>query len=139
LASSATKNGLNLISIVLGCQDMYNVSQVNFESTFSNYRMTNLCDENTFEYILTLNGSKGNCIGRVNSSFSYPLKDGEEKAIRTVIIKDNNLKLPLKKGDKIANMQIYLENQLIFSQNIYTIIDVDKKFDIFEPIKNWAI
>ena len=136
LASSAEYGGLRLACAVLGCGPMYEVSRENFEKAFSVYKSEKLCDKDTFETIFDL-GGKSPARGRVKNSFSYPLKEDEKEHVRTEIIMDENIVLPVKKGEKIGAMEIYLKNQLIFSQNIYTIIDVEKRYDLSDPIDYW--
>ncbi len=138
LASAAKSNDMELISVVLGCGPMYEVSQNNFEKAFSEYKMVDICNEKEFEYTADFGGT--NCaVGNITKGFRYPLKESEINKIEKVVEIDETIILPLKKGDKIGNLKIYLENQLLFSSEIYTIIDVGKKFDITEPIKNWNV
>ena len=138
LASAAANGNMELVSVVLGCADMYEVSRKNLELSFREYSMENLCDKDTFECEFDFSG-KCPAMGRIDKSFSYPLRENEKELIRTVAEQSEKASLPLKKGDKIGTLKIYLENQLLFSTEIYTIIDVGKKFDFSAPIENWDL
>ncbi|MBQ9709416.1 MAG: D-alanyl-D-alanine carboxypeptidase, partial [Clostridia bacterium] len=137
LATTAEKNGMKLSCVVLGRQDTYEQSVALYEKAYSEYYMKNLCSPKSFKAEAQIEKAKGKCVGGIKHSFDYPIKNSEENSIKTEITLDANICLPLKKGEKIGIMKIFLENQLLFSQNIYTIIDVEKKFDIKDPIKNW--
>lgn len=137
LASAAEKDGMTLISVVLGCSPMYEISEENFENAFADFTLHHICDKEKFIFDYRIDGAKRDCEGYVAHDFFYPLRERETDKIRTDISTDDNLKLPLKKDEKIGEMKIYLENQLIFSQNIYSILDIEKKFDFLRPFKGW--
>ena len=79
--------------------------------------------------------SKGDKVGTVNVSksnttsidlictndFYYPLKREELKGIKMNVKCDNDVVAPLKERQEIGEVEITLENQLIFSDKIYSI------------------
>ncbi len=139
LASSAKKDGVELVSVVLNCGPMYEVSEYNFEKAFSEYKMINVCDPDRFKLTVNLPEAKNECEGYIKQPFSYPMTEKEKDKLKTEIKIDQNITLPLKKDEKIGVLQIFIENQLIFSQNIYTILDVEKKFDYTRPLDDWNL
>ncbi len=138
LASAAQKDGMELVSVVLGCSPMYENSQKNFEDCFARYSLVKIVDKDEFRFEADVFRGKNKAEGYVKESFCYPLADGEREAVRTETVPDNAA-APLSANEKIGVMNIYLENQLIFSQKIFTIFGVDKKFDFREPLENWAV
>ena len=59
-------------------------------------------------------------------SFSYPLAEGEEGRVRVAEEMPARLPLPVRAGQPVGNLQIFFENQLIFSQKIVSIESVKK-------------
>ncbi|MBQ9481108.1 MAG: D-alanyl-D-alanine carboxypeptidase [Clostridia bacterium] len=138
LAAAAVKDGTELVSVVLNCGPMYEVSEKNFENAFGKYKTVTLCDAEKFAYSASI-GKDQTLYGYVKDSFIYPLSESETADVSVKNFPAENIRLPVKKDQIIGRMEIYLKNQLIFSQNIYSILDVGKKFDFFEAIKNWSI
>lgn len=102
LVSAAERNGMTIVSVVLNSPQMFERSEELLENSFKDYRMTRLCSasENYDGY-------------RIYYDFYYPLKNDEEKKIQ--LLCENR-----STGDKIAGtMKIYLENRLLFSQNLF--------------------
>ena len=60
-----------------------------------------------------------------SKDFCYPLKRNELNDIKLSVRNHSTLTAPIKKGQKIAEVQIILENQLIFSNKIYTINSIE--------------
>ncbi len=106
LVTSAERDGMKLVSVVLNSPQMYERTAELLEGAFGTYRMECLfdCSEN----IEGLSAKR---------SFCYPLAEGERE--RVSIRVDRCEPLPETKGDFAGTMQIFLENSLIFSQNLY--------------------
>jgi len=139
LASCAEKEGLKLTSIVLGLYQTYEATVSNFEECFSSFKYEKVCEPKEFEYSVNFKNASDVCNGYIKESFYYPLKKDNSEKVDYRVKLEENIHLPLKKDEKIGILQILVENQLIFSQNIYTILDVEKKFDINEPINQWGV
>ena len=106
LVTGAERNGMKLVSVVLNSPQMYERTAELLDDCFTNYRMTTLCDSTK-----PIEGL------RMNRSFSYPLTEEEAKNIEIRVEK-----LPeqsSQSGDFAGTMQIFLEKNLIFSQNLY--------------------
>lgn len=104
LVSAATRSDMTVISVVLNSPQMFERSEELLSNAFDAYRMTPLCSaEKTYE----------GC--RVLYDFFYPLKRGEEALIR---IENEQT---FEQGEIAGTMKIYLENRLLFSQNLFMI------------------
>ena len=104
LVSAAERNGMTVVSVVLNSPQMFERSEELLQNAFETYQMKRLCS--------TSETYKG-C--RILYDFSYPLrKDEEEK-----VVVQNEL---FAESTEIAGtMKIYLENRLLFSQNLFII------------------
>ena len=102
LVSSAERNGMTLVSVVLNSPQMFERSEELLSDSFVSYSMTQLCS------------SEASYDGyRVLYGFSYPLTQSEIEKIRI----ENTL---YDSQSEIAGtMKIYLENRLLFSHNLF--------------------
>lgn len=108
LVTCAERDGMPLVSVVLNCPEMYERTAELLDGCFSEFRIYKLCDSGApwenFE---------------IKCSFSYPLKKTELRSLR--FGSDLFDPLPTQKGEVAGQMHIYLQNDLLFSQNLYII------------------
>ena len=106
LVTAAERNGMKLVSVVLDSPQMYERSAEILDYGFANYAMFDLC-------------SKGEPIEgfRILSSFAYPLTKAEREKIKIEVETDDSKEKEI--GAIAGIMKIYLENRLLFSQNLY--------------------
>lgn len=102
LVSSAERNGLNVICVVLNCANMFERSKELLENALNNYKIVNINKDELF----------------YNNGKIYKLnKDGI-----FIVKNDSVLKLKISKdGTSQEFLNIYDKNNLIFSENLYTI------------------
>lgn len=107
LVTAAERNGMRLVCVVLDSPQMYERTAELLNRAFEQYTLTELCAEGQiYEDNLT-----------VKYSFSYPLKEEEKALVRTEIEAPS---LPnVQEGEIAGQMRIFLENSLLFSQNLY--------------------
>ncbi len=106
LVTSAKKDGLNLLAVVLNSPQMYERTEELLNYCFSAYQMTAVYERGN-----DLQGLYGKC------DFYYPLKEEEKAAVTVRLLKREPL--PTQSGEIAGQMQILLKNNLIFSQNLY--------------------
>ena len=129
LVSSATREGMRLVCAVLDSPDMYNRSAALLADCFARYSMRELFNGEKFEREIPTDGTAGkkcrvSCFGQ----FFYPLAEGEEKFVEVRETLPDILALPVHKGDETGKIDVYLQNQLIFSEKIVSIMDVQKSY-----------
>ena len=129
LVSSATREGMRLVCAVLDSPDMYNRSAELLDDCFARYSMRELFNGEKFEREIPTDGTAGkkcrvSCFGQ----FFYPLAEGEEKFVEVRETLPDILALPVHKGDETGKIDVYLQNQLIFSEKIVSIMDVQKSY-----------
>ena len=135
LVTSATRGGMRLVSAVLNSPSMYERSGEILDLCFAKYSMKQVyCAPNT-EYELPTDVPGKICRGRCESNFFYPLAEGEERELKTQVYLPDKRNLPVYKGEILGSVEIRLQNQLIFSQKIVSIVDMEKSyFDILREI-----
>lgn len=110
LVSSAKREGMDVVCVVLNCPDMYETSEKLFDFCFNNYKLLTLDKNKVFMYDKVL------CKLRENKNL--------------VINNSDIIRYEVKGIDKmsendcaVAELKIYIENNLIFTEKLYTIID----------------
>ena len=121
LVSSAERNGLNFVCVVINSPQMWERSQELLNTCFENYKMTqivNVDDYNNNVY-LTTDNKRLNLL--MYKNFSYPIKNSEINDIK-IKVNGKNFEDFIKNPKENGIFEVFLENKLIFSQNIFTIV-----------------
>lgn len=106
LVTSAEREGMRVVTVVLGCPDMYGRTEQLLNSAFQTYSLTQL-----FDHTLPYEGFK------VKYDFFYPLRTEERAMLQTEVVLNDPL--PEIQGEIAGVIKIFLQNNLIFSQNLY--------------------
>jgi D-alanyl-D-alanine carboxypeptidase len=108
LVSTAKRENMRIVSVVLNSPMMYERSAELLNSAFQTYTMTKLVEEGE-----TL--SNGEFFGRSKTEFYYPLCEGEMAHVERRIRQSND-----RNNKKIVGQfEIYLTKRLLFSANLY--------------------
>lgn len=113
LVSSAQRGGMNVICVVLNCPDMYERSAELINDAFDKFEVKEITQDMVFMCGIVPCKLQ-------NTSIILVSKNSE---IEYVVSKIENKK-SIKKGDLLGELKIYSKNNLIFSQNLYSIIDI---------------
>ncbi len=126
LVSSSTRNGMQVICVVLNCYDMWERSKSLMNNAHSEYAMRKVLSHDTFVDAPIEGGVSDTVKASPASDRFYPLTKHEADKIT---VKTNVLSLiaPIPKGEYCGFSEVYLDNRLIFKENIYTIESVKKK------------
>ncbi len=131
LVSSATRNGNTVICIVLNCNTMYETSKKLINDAFSNYNFITI-RTSTETDCLPINGiPRLSCFVATKTDVVIPIKKGEEDLIHIENVLPSQLDFPVKKGEQVGQINVFRQNDLLFSQKIYTIESVGKDELIF--------
>lgn len=133
LVSSATRNGMQVICVVLNCYDMFERSRALIENAFSEYEMVEILGKSEVYTAKVIGGEKDNVALGCKNSFSYPLKKDEIKKVNIEINDVKTMTAPVKNETKNGKIEIYLDKQLLFSDNLFTIYNVEGK-NLFDKI-----
>lgn len=121
LVSSVKKNGFEIVAVVINSPEMWERSSELYDNVFNNYEMLEVYNcENLVNSIFTdSNGNKFKieCYGKLVYPIKKDNKSNVSYKVNGIIFKDF-LKNPTENGI----FEIFYENKLIFSQNIFTIL-----------------
>lgn len=140
---SCTRDGMTLISVVLNCGPMFEESTKLLNTCFEKYKMREILEPYAQgENIKVSNGESDFVQTVTKHGFSYPLTDEEFNNIKIVRNQPEIIDAPVVKEQKIGEIEIYLDKNLLFKENIYTIENVKstKYLDkIWEIVDEWNI
>lgn len=140
---SCTRDGMTLISVVLNCGPMFEESAKLLNACFEKYKMREILEPYAQgENIKVSNGESDFVQTVTKHGFSYPLTDEEFNNIKIVRNQPEILDAPVVKEQKIGEIEIYLDKNLLFKENIYTMENVKstKYLDkIWEIVDEWNI
>jgi len=141
LVSAIEKDGMRLVCVVLGCRPMFEESATLLKECSETYKLYNLCDFYDFERELTvIDGRNATAEIGTKDNFVYPLTEKEVQNLKFVYTIPENLQAPLENGTQIGNVEIFLGNDLLFSEKIFTIEEVKPKSllqRLKDFFKNW--
>ena len=119
LVSSAERDGMELICVVLNHQPTYERSSQILNQAFEDYRLVKVIDSSKFDYFLP-NKSKSKYFKlKVYGDEYYPIAKNE--SVKAQINLPEYLLNPPLGEQKIGEIKIFVSKQLIFSKNIYTL------------------
>lgn len=123
LVSACNRNNTELICVVLNCSPMFEKSKQLFDDLYNDY-VTHKILESDFilDFIPTENGEKVGVY--LKNDILLPLRKSEIDNLKIKYILPEKIKSGTKKDEEVGKVEIYIENDLIFFEKIYTINDV---------------
>lgn len=112
LVSSAERNGMDVVTVVLNCYDMYERSSAILDQCFYAYKLLELNENTVF--------MSDRVLCKLSKTQNLVVENTESLQIR---IKSTVTEKKIKKGDRVGVLEIYDANGLIFSDNLYSIVD----------------
>ena len=119
LVSSAMRDGMEVVGVVLNSPQMFERSSELLENAFNDFRMIKVVDPDRFEKVIfDKNKTVAYNLSKL-SEFYYPV--GKNEKLTCVADFDSFAGKNLGPDEKVGEIKIYCSKQLIFSQNIYTL------------------
>lgn len=114
LVSSATRNGMQLVCVVLNCGPMWEESSVLLEYGFGNYSNEMVVNkDNIFKVVEVRSGKEKFVAVKPKQDYYVALKAGEKDSIRLAAKDMKTARAPLRKGEEAGRMEVYLDNKLL--------------------------
>ncbi len=126
LVSSSTRNGMQVISVVLNCYDMWERSKYLMDNAHSSFKMHKVVSQDEIVNIDVENGKVSSTKAKPKNDKYYPLKEDEQNLISKEYLLQP-LVAPINSGKNCGLIKVYFDNRLIFKENIYTIESIEKK------------
>jgi len=130
LSASATKEDTTLIGVVLGAK----TSKIRFEEVtkmlnygFANYSSVTLADKGQrMKKVILDKGEPRAFQALTTEKITAFVKKGEEKQASCKVKIDENIRLPLKKGDKVGTLTVYIGKEKAEKYDLVSDRDVKK-------------
>lgn len=131
LVSTATKDNMDLVVVTIKDSDDWNTHTSLYQKTFDNYKSYQVLDKKNFSVL----GDNYYDDLFIKNDIYLTLKKDETKKLISHIklekIKD------YKTGDKVGVNEIYLDDKLVHTEDIYAKKIEKKNNDIISKIKRW--
>ena len=141
LVSSAEKDGMNVVCVVLNCQPMFEECSNLMGQALSEYKLYDLTSfYNLPKCICVANGRTDKAQIGTMGHYYYPLKESEVKAIQIDYQIEQKLEAPVEKGQEVGVVKIYLDKNLLFCEKIFTIDGVRRNSlwqKLFDVLAQW--
>ncbi len=141
LVSSCERDGMTVVCVVLNCGPMFEESSALLEQAFKDYHLVDLTSGYAFKNEVAVNEGRESSV-KIGTfgNYYYPLKNSELKKVKYNYKVPNSLEAPVEKGQEIGEVEIFIDNDLHFSEKIYTMESV-RRNSIWEKLKdlveNW--
>lgn len=140
LVSSAKRKESRLISVVLRANDWFNDNYKLLDYGFDNFTPYIIYDKNQFmKKIRVEEGNKDYLNLVTEKDLFYPLKEEEIKKVKINIVVPEEINAPIHKNQKIGDVYVYLDNQLIRKDKLIAKETIEKLGilrQFFKKIKN---
>ncbi len=124
LVSSAKRGNEEYVCVVLNCGNMFEKSTSLLENAFRDYEFTAIIKPRQQISTIDVGDDKKLSVG-TRKAIYYPLRKEELKKIDFRIIMNDDIKIPLDFNQSVGKIEIYLENQLIFCEKLFTILEAE--------------
>lgn len=136
LVSAVERNDFRAVCVVLNCGPMFEESLNLLNNVYNEYSYVELLPSYKINRSILVNDGKKNSVKTFTKmGFKYPLKKDEINQLEYKYNLPNNLDAPIKKDVVIGNLEIYLNNHLLFSEKIYTMDNIEK-IGVWSSIKD---
>jgi len=134
LVASATRDGMQIIAVVLNCGPMFQDCATLMNRAFAEFTMQKIaCQYQKIADVPITNSRKKVIQTGVLEDFYYPLRNNEK--VKTTIKSSNApLAAPLRKGIEAGEISFLLNNELLFTTILYTIEDA-KAYNIKDYLR----
>ena len=134
LVSSATRDGMRVICVVLDCGPMFEDCGALMEQAFSEYKLEKVCGTDKMCTVPVKEGKADFVDCAPEKELYYPLKEGEKDLIDCRIEKADGLTAPVGAGVEVGKIKITLANRLLFEEKLVTIKGVNE-LDYLDRLK----
>ena len=128
LVTAAYNNGLELICVVLGNDDRFNVTRSLYEYAFSNYELKNVINENDVVTNITVNGASNktrNLDVLISETIPALVETNVATELTPIIDLNDNISAPISQGDILGKVT-YSINGVNYTTNLIASHDVEK-------------
>lgn len=142
LVASATRDGMNVIAVVLNCGPMFEDCRQLLDCAFAEYSLKDVSkavDLSSVSAVVT-DGKAQSTRLETEKGLLYPLTESEYGAIRFEVSEVNSMRAPVHIGDENGKIKFYSGNRLLFERKLYSIEEVaslDYSDILYDIVGRW--
>ena len=142
LVASATRDGMNVIAVVLNCGPMFEDCRHLLDGAFAEYSLKDVSkavDLSSVSAIVT-DGKAQSTRLETEKGLFYPLTESEYGAIRFEVSGVDSMSAPVHIGDENGKIKFYSGNRLLFERKLYSIEEVaslDYSDILYDIVGRW--
>ena len=138
LVSACENDTMGVVCVVLNCGPMFEESRTILETALEKYQLYDLTQDYTLPNTISVeNGRVGSVRIGTKGKYFYPLTTEEKENVRYVYNISKSIEAPADKDTEIGDVQIFINNNLHFSEKIYTIENV-RRSSIWQNVKQFV-
>lgn len=123
---SATRNGMQVICVVLNCALMFEDTAKLLEKAFYEFEMVKLFSKGNITNFEIENKKLQKYPVSIENDIVYPLTKSERQKVTAKVEFDEDISLPHVSSSSIGELKVCIKNNLIFSEKLYT-INIEKQ------------
>ncbi|MBD5086112.1 MAG: D-alanyl-D-alanine carboxypeptidase [Clostridiales bacterium] len=123
LVSSAERNGMQLICVVLNIYDTYGTCSSGMDKAFGEYTPVEVGKKGSVLQSFEIDGKRYDIA--LDNDLVLPLKEGENLGLNCKFNMNESMELPTAIGSIIGKIEFYDDNRLLFSANIVNINEIN--------------
>ena len=128
LVSAIERDGMRVVCVVLNCGPMFAESAELLGNCADSFKLYDLTKLYNFNHKIAVQNGKDDSVGiGTKESFVYPLTQKELESLKFEYTFPQIVQAPLKQDSEIGDVKIFLNNNLLFSEKIFTIDNVKPK------------
>lgn len=139
LVSSASRQGLNLISVSLNAPNWFSDNYKLLDYGFETYKPFFIYDKGQFVKKIKIDkGTKEYLDLVTEDGLFFPLKEDEREKIKIHVQSLSDIELPIEKDQIVGSISVYLDSKLINEGNLIAKSSIDKQniiYRLFNKIK----
>ena len=129
------KDEMTVVCVVLNCGPMFEESAKLMEQAHDEFKKNEIFSDFKFVRNVSVEGGEKEFVKvYLRHGFLYPLKDGELLSLHFIYNIPYVIEAPVENDEEVGNIEVYLGNDLLFSEKIYTMEEV-KGSSVFEKVK----
>ena len=138
LVSACENDNMGVVCVVLNCGPMFEESKTLLERALEKYTLYDLTENYNLPATIGVeNGRVGSVRIATKGSYFYPLTQAEKEKVRYVYNIDKSIEAPADKDTEIGEVQIFIDNNLHFSEKVFTIENV-RRSSIWQNVKQFV-
>lgn len=122
LVAASERNGMQVVAVVLNVPDMFGRCAALMDGAHTEYKCVSLYNKGDIVGEVPVRFGDGNAMAVPAEKIAVPLKNGER--YRAEIKLTEEITEPMLRGEKIGEIKISIEEELIFCRSLVTMNDV---------------